>query len=535
VTQAVKTKERADELPSAFDTEETGDRAPAPSMTHRTMNGMFWLLSGSGVQAVLRVAVIVVMARLLGPADFGLVAGALVLIDFVEVFSDLGIGLVIVQRDKLEERHIRTGFTLSALLGLAFGAGIWFAAPAASELMRMDGLTTVLRAMAIVFPIDSLSLVASALLQRDLQFRTLARISVAAYVVGYGGVGVTLALAGLGVWALVYAYIAQTLFVSIALMIVKPHSKRLHFDWASLREMTYMGAGFSAAQIFNYVALKGDNAIVGRWLGAGALGVYTRAYGLMTMSVTIFGSAFDRVMFASLAKMQHERERLALAFRRGVALITLIILPTSAVMFVLAPEVIQVLLGPKWVEVVVPFQVLALGMLFRTSYKVSASVARATGAVYRSAWRQGVYALLVVAGAWAGHFWGVAGVALGVLIALAVFFALMAQLSVRLTAIGWRDYAAAHAPAVSLTLLVGVEVWAVAALLRRFDAPAFAVIAASVAVALLTFAALLRLRPRLALGEDGLWALCRIVERVPKRFRPIARWRENLERALTSA
>src|SRR4051812_6381709 len=130
-------------------------------MTQRTMSGMFWLLSGSGVQAVLRVAVIVVMARLLTPADFGLVAGALVLIDFVEVFSDLGIGLVIVQRRELEERHVRTGFTLSALLGLAFGAGLWFAAPAAAQLMRMDGLAPVLRAMAIVFPIDSLSLVAS--------------------------------------------------------------------------------------------------------------------------------------------------------------------------------------------------------------------------------------------------------------------------------------------------------------------------------------------------------------------------------------
>lgn len=507
----------------------------APSMTRSTMNGMFWLLSGSGVQAVLRIAVIVVMARLLGPADFGLVAGALVLIDFVEVFSDLGIGLVIVQRDKLEERHVRTGFTLSALLGLAFGAGIWLAAPALSQLMRMEGLTPVLRAMAVVFPVDSLSLVASALLQRDLQFRTLARVSVIAYVVGYGVVGVTLAFAGFGVWALVWAYVAQQLLVSVTLMAVRPHPKRLCFDRRSLREMTFMGAGFSAAQIFNYVALKGDNAVVGRWLGAGALGVYTRAYGLMTMSVTIFGSAFDRVMFASLAKMQHERERVALAFRRGVALITLVILPLSAVMFVLAPEVIEVLLGPKWSEVVVPFQVLAVGMLFRTSYKVSASVARATGAVYRSAWRQGVYALLVVAGAWAGQFWGVAGVSLGVLLALAVFFVLMAQLSVRLTSITWRDYVAAHAPAASLTLLVGVEVWAVAALLRRFGAPAVLVLAASVGVALLTFAALLKLRPRLALGEDGLWALCRIVERLPKRFTPAARWRENLERALTSA
>src|SRR3954469_18420504 len=174
-------------------------------------------------------------------------------------------------------------------------------------------------------------------------------------------------------------------------------------------------------------------------------------------------------------------------------------------------------------------------MLFRTSYKVSASVARATGAVYRSAWRQGVYALLVLAGAWAGQFWGVAGVSLGVLVALAVFFVLMAQLSVRLTAITWREYLAAHAPAASLTLLVGLEVWAVATLLRRFDAPAFAVLAASVGVCLITFAALLKLKPKLVLGEDGLWALCRIVERLPKRFRPFARWRENLERALTSA
>ncbi|HYY99449.1 MAG TPA: lipopolysaccharide biosynthesis protein [Pyrinomonadaceae bacterium] len=530
MAQAVTTKERAAEAAG-----DGGGEARPASMTHRSMSGMFWLLSGSGVQAVLRVAVIVVMARLLGPADFGLVAGALVLVDFVEVFSDLGIGLVIVQRHELEERHIRTGFTLSALLGLVFGAGLWLAAPAASQLMRMDGLTPVLRAMAVVFPVDSLSLVASALLQRDLQFRTLARISVAAYVVGYGAVGVSLALAGLGVWALVWAYVAQQLFVSVALLAVRPHPKRLHFDPRSLREMTYTGAGFSAAQIFNYVALKGDNAVIGRWLGAGALGVYTRAYGLMTMSVTIFGSAFDRVMFASLAKMQHERERLALAFRRGVALITLIILPTSAVMFVLAPEVIQVLLGPKWSEVVVPFQVLAVGMLFRTSYKVSASVARATGAVYRSAWRQGAYAVFVVAGAWAGQFWGVVGVSLGVLVALAVFFALMAQLSVRLTSITWRDYLAAHAPAASLTLLVGFEVWGAAALLRSFGAPAFAVLAASAGVALLTFAALLRLWPRLALGEDGLWALCRIVERLPERFRPAARWRENLERALTSA
>jgi len=505
-----------------------------PSMTHRTVSGMFWLLSGSGVQAILRIAVIVVMARLLTPADFGLVAGALVFIDFVEVFSDMGLGLVIVQCPDLKEKHVRTGFTLSALLGLLFAAGIWLAAPGISALFRMEGMTTILRVMSLVFPIDSLSLVASALLQRDLKFRTLAGISVAAYVIGYGIVGVTFALLGFGVWALVSAYLAQTLIVSLALLIIRPHPKRPLFDRAVLKEMTYMGAGFSAAQVCNYVALKGDNAIVGRWLGAGALGIYTRAYGLMTMSVTIFGSAFDRVLFASLSKIQRERERLTLAFRRGVALIALLILPTSAVAFILAPELIHILLGPKWVEVVAPFQILAVGMLFRTSYKVSASVSRATGAVYHAAWRQAVYALTVVVGALVGQFWGVPGVALGVLFALAIFFLLMAQLSIKLTSITWRDYFAAHLPAALLTIMIGSESWAVSSALRGIGALPVVVLLATASVSLITFIILLRLSPKLVLGEDGMWALCRIAERVPARFLMIARWKKSLERALIS-
>jgi PST family polysaccharide transporter len=507
---------------------------PPPSMTHSTMSGMFWLLSGSGVQAIIRIAVLVVIARLLVPADFGLVAGALVLIDFVEVFSDLGIGLVIVQRRELEERHIRTGFTVSAILGLLFGVGIWIGAPFASHLLRMDGLTTILRVMALVFPIDSLSLVASALLQRDLQFRTLARISVAAYVIGYGVVGVSLAFAGFGVWALVYAYVAQTLFVSITLLVVRPHSKRLSFEAQTLKEMTYMGAGFSAAQICNYVALKGDNAVVGRWLGAGALGVYTRAYGLMTMSVTIFGTAFDRVMFAALAKLQLQKSRTAVAFRRSTALMTLLILPLSAVMFVLTPELIHFLLGPKWVEVILPFQILAAGMLFRTGYKVSASVARATGAAYHSAWRQAVYAVMVISGALIGQFWGVPGVATGVLVALLIFFVLMAQLSVRLTEISWRSYLAAYLPAISLTVVVGAEVWLVATVLRGMNASHLIVLLASLGSVAATVVILLRISPKLILGEDGLWLLCRLTERVPARFMLVARLKKNLERALVS-
>jgi PST family polysaccharide transporter len=239
-------------------------------------------------------------------------------------------------------------------------------------------------------------------------------------------------------------------------------------------------------------------------------------------------------MFASLAKLQLEKTRTARAFRRSTALITLIILPISAVTFILAPEVIRVLLGPKWLEVVLPFQILAIGMLFRTGYKVSASVARATGAAYHSAWRQGVYALMVVAGSLIGRRWGVPGVAVGVLVALFAFFILMAQLSVRLTSIRWRDYFAAYLPAVSLTVMIGAEVWTIATIMRGMAVSPAVVLALCLAVVAGTLLVLFSLSPKLVLGEDGVWLLCRVAERVPDRYLVVARWKKNLERALVS-
>jgi PST family polysaccharide transporter len=124
-----------------------------------------------------------------------------------------------------------------------------------------------------------------------------------------------------------------------------------------------------------------------------------------------------------------------------------------------APEIVLVLLGPAWAGVVVPFRILALGMLFRTSYKLSDSVARATGAVYARAWRQAVFAGAVVAGSLIGQLWGVDGVALGVVAAIALNFALMAQLSLRLTGLRWADFGAAHLPAFALSAALGVGTW----------------------------------------------------------------------------
>jgi PST family polysaccharide transporter len=328
---------------------------------------------------------------------------------------------------------------------------------------------------------------------------------VAAYALGYGLVGIVLAAAGWGVWALVAGQMAQTVIRTAWVVALRPPRRARLGDGRSLAELLYFGGGFTLAKVANFIAVQGDNLVVARALGPTALGVYGRAYALMSAPAYGFGTVLDNVLFPAMARIQHDPERLAAAYRRGVALLALLVLPPSVVLILVAPEFIRVALGPRWDAAVAPFQVLAIGMLFRTSYKISDSLARATGAVYRRAWRQALYAGLVVAGAAIGQFWGVLGVAWGALVALTVNFALMAQLSLRLARFPWSAFRAAHAPAAWLTLVTTPPAWAVAALLRNAGAPALLVLAgAAAAGAAMGLAAVAR-APKRFLGADGAW------------------------------
>lgn len=503
-------------------------RLSRQSTTHRVLAGLFWTFSGTGLQAILQLLVLAVLARLLTPTDFGLVSAANVVTGFMMLFSQLGIGPAIVQRPQIEPRHLRTGFTVSVVFGVFLAGLIWLAAPLIAGFFQTEGLVPVLEVMSTLFLLQSVAVVAESLLQRELRFRWLAALRVLSYVLGYGVVGIGLALAGWGVWALVAASLAQALVYTATLLLVRPYPKRPQFERRAFQELIYFGGGFTAARVSNYLANQGDNLVVGRTLGPTDLGFYSRAYQMIAMPAVLFGQVLDQVLFPAMAGVQDRPEQLVTAYRRGVALIGLLALPASAAMLVLAPEIVQVLLGPGWTEVIVPFQILVAGLLFRTSYKMSDSLTRATGAVYHRAWRQAIYAALVIGGAWVGQYWGITGVAVGVLGAITVNFILMAQLSLRLLGMTWWAFVVAHAPAAWLAAIVGAEVWAVTALLRMWNPWAIVVLVVSALVVLLTVLPLVWLRPRLFLGRDGLWMLRILAGYIPVRPRVFRLLRQTI-------
>lgn len=496
------------------------------NITNRTLTGFFWMSLGTGAHVFVQGLVLIILARLLTPVDFGLVGAALIVVGFSLIFSQLGIGPAIVQHPKLKQRHLRTGFTISILIGTLVTGVIAFIAPAISAFFRMDGLTPVIRLISFVFLVQGLSIVADSLLQRKLKFHYLAGVQILSFTIGYGIVGVSLAFMKFGVWALAWAHLGQAILRTTILLIIQPHPKLPHFDRRSFNELIYFGGGFTMGRIGNYIAGQGDNLIVGRWLGAEALGLYGRAYHLMAMPATLFGQIIDKVLFPAMAKVQDQPNRLKKAYRRGVALIALLVLPISVISVVLAPELIHVLLGPKWVEVTVPFQIFAVGMLFRTSYKMGDSLARATGAVYRRAWRQGIYAAFVLGSAYIGKHWGISGVVIGVLFALTANFILMAHLSLSLTSMRLRTYLATHMPAIALSTLVLFEVLISAKVMRNFLIPQITILVVSAILIFFTVAMLFYLMPKLFLGRDGIWMCQTLADYLPEKFK-IAQWPNN--------
>lgn len=487
-------------------------------LTHRTLNGFFWVFSGKGVQIVFQLLIMSILARLIVPVDFGIIGAALIVLSLSGIFLQLGISSAIIQRPNIETRHLRTGFTICLLLGIVMTGLVWIGAPDISVFFKMDELTIILRCMAFLLFFAGISTVAQSLLQRNLRFRLLSLIDLVSFILGYGAVGVTLAFLNYGVWALVWANFAQFFLRSILAIIVQPHPKLFQLERHALSELIYFGGGFTLVGILNHIANQGDYLIVGRYLGSEALGIYGRAYKLMALPAGIFGEVLNRVLFPVLSMVQNDPKRLRLSLRRGLALIALLTLPISAIMIILAPEIIYVLLGVQWKEAVLPFQILTIGALFRSSIKVSDSLARSMGVVYRRALIHGVYALAVIFGALIGQNFGVSGVAIGVLVALCMFFISLNYLSLKLAFMTWREFSAIHLPAIGLTAIICTETWLVAHVLRIVAAPALFLLIGSTVVVLITLLILLFLIPKFAFGEDGLWILKSLISNIPTKL-----------------
>jgi O-antigen/teichoic acid export membrane protein len=435
------------------------------TLTDRAARAATWRFAYAFTEALARFGIGVLLARLLTPADFGIVGLALVVIGFARPFGDFGLASAIVQRRPLTDRHVRVAFTLSTLVGVSLAALLAIGAPAAAALMRDPRLTAVLRVLSLIFATTGISVVAGGLLRRRLEFRPLVLSDLVSYIAGYGLLAPALALRGAGVWSLVAAALVQTLLSASAIVVIGRHSMRPLLARAEARELLHYGVGSGAASWVSYLALNADNFIVGRTLGAASLGLYARAYTLMNLPFTYTASVLSGVLFPAFAQIQNDLVRLRRAFLAMTELTALVAGGSMGTLAVAAPHIVPALFGPRWVDVVPPLQILCGAGYFRALYHVGGVVAHSAGLVYGDLRRQAFYAALVIAGSYAGATYGLPGVALGVSVAIVAMFVATGQLALRITQVSWREYMRIQVAPVVIAIVTGACAFGARALL----------------------------------------------------------------------
>jgi PST family polysaccharide transporter len=382
------------------------------------MGNFLWMFAGSGAESVLKIVVLLVLARLLTPEDFGLVSAALTVVALAEVTGRIGVAPFIIQIRTLTREHVATGLTATVAIGVLLAGLIYLLAEPISRLYRLPELQPFVEVFALLFVIKGLGLVSEALLQRELRFPRIAVITLMSYIIGPAIVAVTLAVLGFGAWALVIGQLVQQVIATVCYLLSARKDLTLGFSWSTFVSMFRFGFGMTLVQIGSYIAQNGDYFIVARTLGADALGYYSRAYLLLQQASALVGRMGDKVLFPTLATIQDDRKRLQRALNRALSLVAMTQVPMTALLVILAPEIILVLMGPQWGPAVVPFQFLIVVLFFRTAYQFVGSILKAAGRVYiAAAWRW-AHATAVILGAVIGQEFGLPGVAIGVSVAV---------------------------------------------------------------------------------------------------------------------
>ena len=438
--------------------ESRGDNSTG-SLAWSAFHALKWRSAGTILQVSLQFVVGIILMRLLSPEAFGIVGMALIVTGFAKLVGEMGFNVSIIQRSSLTQEHIRVAFTSCLSIGILLLSLVWFTAPAVARLFRHDELTSVLRGMATAFVFSAMSSTPIALLRRELKFRTLAAIETVSYFVGYGCVGITLAAFGYGVWSLVAANVLQPLCLASLAIIVTNHSMRPIFRIRELLDLLPLASAEVLNNITNYLADNLHFFVVGKWLGAFALGLYSRSFYLMYSPLNNFAAMLFSVMFPLLSQVQADAVRLRLAFIRTVSLVSIVTTPIFFAVAAVPEVVIGGLFGAQWQAAAGVLRILCLSAPFMAMMQIFGAVHYARGYVFNECGRQAVYLVVMLISISVLLSRGIDGIALAVAIATFARYLFLAQLSLTLAEISWKEFFVVQIPGFSFGIFAFVAAY----------------------------------------------------------------------------
>ena len=428
------------------------------SIREKALQGVIWTGLARWGEQGMSLGIFLILARLLEPSDFGIVAMASVLIGFMQVFQDQGLPQAIIQREELDREHLDTAFWVSLGFGSLLAAvGISMAGMVAL-FYGESRLESLLLWLSLVFVLQALGNIQESIFKRNLEFKKLAFCTLLSRLVG-GGAGVVAAFWGLGVWSLVIQNLGNVIIRTCLLWIISSWYPAWRFSGRRFLELFGYGINIVGLKCTIFLSTRLDDFLIGFFLGAEALGYYSVAYRVMQMMRDLLSNIIAQVVFPTFSRLQQNRDRLLRVFYKSVQYAALVAFPAFLGLSFLAQDLVPALFGTRWAPSAPVMQVLALVGFIQCVLLFNGDLVLALG---RPGWILRIQLFATVAMA-AGFMvtvkWGIVAVSISYAVVSYLMVPLHLWMTHRVINIDFRTYFSQYAVAAISSTVMLLVLW----------------------------------------------------------------------------
>ena len=378
-------------------------------LDRRLVSGVVWTAAAKFGTQIITWGCLLLLARLLSPADFGIVSMSTIFLGFVNIVAEFGIGSAILVMRELTENQIRQIHALSVILGFAMTGMTVLAAKPMAAFFRKPELLTVVPVMGLGFAISGFRVVPQSLLARDIRFKTISSIEAGTAVI-QSLMSLLLAWLGMSYWALIIGSLTGGLFSSLRFNFVSPcRFERPIFQ--QVREQLTYSQRILVARAAWYGYSNSDFAVAGRILGGSALGVYTMAWNLANAPVDRIVTLILRITPSVFSAVQHDNAALKRYLRVVTEGMAIVLFPVGFGIALVADVAVPTLFDKRWAGAAMPVRMLALCAVIRCLVSVSSQVQETVRDVRYTMWQSLVCLAVLPASFWYGSRWGATGIA----------------------------------------------------------------------------------------------------------------------------
>jgi len=429
-------------------------------ISKKSFGGGLAMFASQWSKFILQMVSTMILARILRPEDFGLLAMVTVLTNFALMFRDMGLSTATIQKATITHEQVSYLFWINVLTGLIITILLCSISPLLSLFYGEPRLTLITISLAGSFLVSGLGVQHQAILRRQMRFKTLAIIEI---VSNFGGVLIAIVLAYLdfGYWCLIFRDIFSQAIMTLSVWLTCSWKPGIFRHTPKNIELLKFGINITGFNIVNYFTRNMDNLLLGKVWGASVLGIYSRAYSILMLPIYQIRNPIFSVAIPGLSRLQNEPEKYRNYFDNIVIIVATLTMPLSVFLLISASEVVDIILGPKWVDTIDIFRILYATAIIQPTVSLSGLVLISLGKSKRYFKIGCIYGIVIVASFFIGLPWGAIGVALSYTIINYITAVPLLYLTVRQTPITISQFLNSTKIPFLCSLIMGIVVSAV--------------------------------------------------------------------------